>query len=111
MAGSCKLRIAQFLMIIGVAPMVLAITYIATVIYFAQSHPGQGGGSDAFLLIAMLLFGFATSLFLGATGALWSWRLTKRGLGELSTATIVLQTMVAVALLGPLLWYVSLFFH
>ena len=91
--------------------MALAVAYTVAVFYYAHNHPGQAGGSDAFLLIALLLFGYATTLALGGTGALWSWFLTKRGIDELSTATVVLRTMVVAALLVPLLWCVSLLFY
>lgn len=111
MSASRKLCIAHLLMFIGVAPMALSVIYLITVIDYAHSHPGQGGGSDAFLLIALLLFSYATTLVLGGTGALWSWFLTKRHIDKRSTATVALRMAVAAALLLPMLWYVSLFFR
>lgn len=99
MSASGKLRIAHFLMYIGVAPMALAAAYSVAVIGYAQSHRGQGNGSDTFLLVVLLLFGYATALVLGRTGALCSWFLTKRRIDERSTATVSLRMTVAAALL------------
>lgn len=109
MSASRKLRTTHFLMFIGVAPMALAAAYAMAVISAAQSQPGQGAANDAFLLIALLLFGYATALVLGGTGAIWSWVLTKRRIDERTTATVVLRTLVAATLVVPLLWYASLF--
>ena len=111
MSASRKLRTAHFLMFIGVAPMALGAAFTAAVFCYAHTHPGQGGASDAFLLIAMLLFGYATTLVLGGTGALWSWFLTAQGIDKLWTATVVLRAIVIAALLLPPLWYVTLRFH
>jgi hypothetical protein len=111
MSASRKLRTAHFLMFIGVAPMALATVFTAAVFCFASTHPGQGGANDAFLLIAMLLFGYATALILGGTGALWSWFLTTQGIDKLETSTVFLRMIVVTALLLPLLWYVILLFR
>jgi hypothetical protein len=51
-------------MFIGLVPMMFAIAIIIAVISFARTHPGQTGGSDAFLLIALLLLGYFTNLIL-----------------------------------------------
>lgn len=111
MSASRKLRTAHFLMFIGVAPMAFAAVFTAAAFCYAHAHSGQLGASDAFLLIAMLLFGYATTLILGGTGAVWSWFLTTQGIDELWTATVVLRTIVMAALLLPLLWYVILLFR
>ena len=111
MSASRKLRTAHFLMFIGVAPMAFAAVFTAAIFFYAHTHPGQGGASDAFLLIAMLLFGYGITLVLGGTGAVWSWFLTAKGIDKLWPATVVLRTIVIAALLLPLLWYVILLFR
>jgi hypothetical protein len=111
MSASRKLRTAHFLMFIGVAPMAFAAVFTAAAFCYTHAHLGQAGASDAFLLITMLLFGYATTLILGGTGVVWSWFLTKQGIDKLWTATVVLRTIVMTALLLPLLWYVILLFR
>jgi hypothetical protein len=106
MSASRKLRTAHFLMFIGVAPMAFAAVFTAAAFCYAHAHSGQLGASDA-----LLLFGYATTLILGGTGAVWSWFLTTQGIDELWTATVVLRTIVMAALLLPLLWYVILLFR
>lgn len=108
MPATRKLRIAHFLMFIGIAPLLLAAAFPVSGIAFAQSHPGQVDGSDAFLMIALILFGYLTTLVLGGGGALWSWILVRRRIDVASRATIVLRTVVAVALVVPAVWYLSL---
>lgn len=110
MSASRKLRTAHFLMFIGLVPMMFAIAIIIAVISFARAHPGQTGGSDAFLLIALLLLGYFTNLILGGAGALWSWFLTSRRIDQRTTATLVLRILVVVALIVPLFWYLTLAF-
>ena len=80
MSASRTLRTAHFLMFIGVAPMALAAAYAMAVISAAQNYPWQGAANDAFVLIALLLFGYVSTLVLGGTGAVWSWVLTRRRL-------------------------------
>jgi hypothetical protein len=109
MAASRKLRTAHFLMFIGVAPLLLAGAFAVAGIAFAQMHPGQAGGSDAFMMIAFLLFGYATTLVLGGAGAWWSWSLTRRGIDRRTTATLVLRVLVGAGLVVPALWYASVF--
>src|SRR4051812_23617564 len=108
MAASRKLRTAHFLMFIGIAPLLLAAAFSAAGIAFAQSHPGQMGGSDAFLMIALILFGYLTTLLLGGGGAWWSWYLVSRRIDVASRATVILRAAVVVALVVPALWYLSL---
>jgi hypothetical protein len=108
MPATRKLRTAHFLMFIGLAPLLLAAAFSVAGIAFAQSHPGQVGGSDAFLMIALILFGYLTTLVLGGGGAMWSWYLVRQRIDVASMATVILRTAVAVALVVPAVWYVSL---
>jgi hypothetical protein len=110
MPASRKLRTAHFLMFIGVAPMVLAVAFSVAGIAYARSHPGLVGGSDGFLTIALGLFGYVTTVVLGGAGALWSWFLTARGIDQRTTATLVLRTLVAAAIVLPPLGYRILVF-
>lgn len=110
MMASRKLRTAHFLMFIGLVPMMFAVMITVAGIAFARGHPGQVGGSDAFLMIALLLLGYFTNLVLGGIGALWSWFLTSRRIDQRTTATLVLRILVVVALIVPLFWYLTLAF-
>lgn len=103
-----KLRTAHFLMFMGVLPMMFALALAAAGIAFAQAHPGQGGASDGFLMIALSLFGYLANLILGVTGALWSLYLTRHGIDQLATATLVLRCMVAAAVVLPPLLYLGM---
>ena len=107
MTASRKLRTAHFLMFIGAAPLALSATFIGAGIAYAKLHPGETGGSDVFLMLALALMGYGTTAVLGSTGALWSWYLTRRGIDASTTATVVLRTAVVVGVVGPLAWYAS----
>lgn len=110
MFPSRKLRTAHFLMFIGLVPMMFAVAMTIAAIAFTRGHPGQGAGSDAFLLIALSLLGYFTNLILGGIGALWSWFLTSRHIDQRTTATLVLRILVVIALIVPLFWYLTLAF-
>jgi len=103
MAASRKLRTAHFLMFIGVAPLVFAAAVATAAIAFARSQPGQAGGSDGFLVVALGVFGYLTTLVLGGSGALWSLYLTSRRIDARATATVVLRASVLAGLVLPLL--------
>jgi hypothetical protein len=110
MAVSRKMRVAQCLMAIGIVPLLLAVIWSISIVAYARSHPGQAGGSDAFLMIALILAGYAATLVLGGGGALWSWFLTWRGIDKRTRATLVLRIIVVTSLVLPLLGYASLYF-
>lgn len=110
MPPSRKLRTAHFLMFVGVVPLVFAAAVSVAGIASARLQPGQAGASDAFMMIALLLLGYATTVVLGGAGALWSWLLTARDSERKTTATRILQIMVIAGLVVPPLWYASLRF-
>lgn len=111
MPASRKRRTAHFLMFMGVAPLLLAAVFSVVAIAAAQAHAGQAGASDSFLMMALILFGYLTTLVLGGAGALWSWRLVKRRKDGATTATRVLWLLVGAGLVVPAAWYASLFFR
>jgi hypothetical protein len=94
MAASRKLRTAHFLMFIGVVPLVFAGVISIIGIASAQASPGTAGGSSGFLLMALTLLGYSTTVVLGGVGALWSLFLTSRHIDSPTTATRVLRIMV-----------------
>ena len=109
MSSSRKLRTAHFLMFIGVTPLIFAGIVSLVGIAFARAHPGTAGGSDAFLMLALLTLGFSTTVVLGGTGALWSWFLTYKHIDAATTATRVLQiTVVAGIIVVSLMYLIAL---
>lgn len=111
MTTHAKLRTANVLMLIGILPLALGVAWVAAVIASAHRFKGQMGGSDAFLMIAVLLMSYLFALLVAGAGALWSISITKRDAGLRSTPAVILRAVVALALGAPLLWYVGIQFR
>ena len=108
MSPRSKLCIANALMLTGIAPLLLGIGWICWVIAYARQHKGQMGGSDAFLMMAVLFLTYAFALIIGGASALWSTFLTKRNVGLRSRVATTIRWSVCIVLLVPVVWYVGL---
>jgi hypothetical protein len=97
-------------MIAGIMPLVLGIAWVVAVIAHAQSHKGQAGGSDAFLMIAVLIVTYAWALLVGGAGAVWSALVARRHPACASRAAKLIRMLVLAALLAPLALYFALNF-
>lgn len=103
-----KLAIANVLMLLGLAPLLLAAAWICANVSYADQHPGMVGGSDVFLTIAVLIVSYGCALLVAGPGALWSRRLVRRHHGLRSGTATFLKWLVAIALVGPVLAYLAL---
>lgn len=111
MAPQNKLRIANVLMLAGILPLILGVSWICAVMSYAQQHKGEMGGSDAFLMIGVLAVTYAFALLVGGAGALWSTLIARRHAGLRTKPATIIRTTVAVFLLAPLLWYFAITFR
>lgn len=105
-----KLRIANALMVVGIVPLLLAIGWIFSVIAYANPHIGEMGGSDAFLMMAVLLVTYASALLVSGSSALWSALVAGRNPGTQAHAYKVIRSCVYLILIAPLLWYLGITF-
>lgn len=103
-----KLSIANVLMLLGVAPLVLGITWMIAAVAFARQFGAAMGGSDAFLMMAVFLLTYAMALVVAGPGALWSRRLVRRHADLRSRTATLLKWLVVVALGLPVLGYAGL---
>jgi hypothetical protein len=103
-----KLRIANILMLVGILPLVLGISWIVSGIVYAQQHKGQMGGSDAFLMIGVLIVTYAFALLLGGGSSIWSAVVARRNAGIRATASKIIRISVWFMLAAPLVWYFGL---
>lgn len=94
MSSSRKLRTAHFLMFIGIAPLAFGLFLAIVGIASSIGHVSPGGANDAFLMIAILFFGYLMTMVFGVAGLTWSWILTSRGIDRRTTATLVLRILV-----------------
>lgn len=105
MTSRAKLWIANVLMVLGIVPLLLGLSWILAVIGWARQHQGQMGGSDAFLMLGVLLVGYAFALLVSGGSAVWSARVARRDTGAGSRVSAIIRSGVCVVLLVPLLWY------
>lgn len=111
MTPRCKLQVANILMLVGISPLILGIGWILTVLSYAQRHRGEMGGSDAFLMIAVLIVTYAFAVVVGGASALWSAFIVKRTAGVRTKPGLMLRIVVGVILFAPLLGYLWLTFR
>jgi hypothetical protein len=95
-------------MLVGILPLVLGVSWILAVIAYAQQHKGQMGGSDAFLMIGVLIVTYAFALLLGGGSSIWSAVVARRNAGIRATASKIFRISVWLILAAPLVWYVGL---
>lgn len=100
-----KLGIANGLMLAGFAPLALAVWWCFAVAAYAQTHEGQMGGSDAFMMILFLLAGYVIALAVSGGGLLWSTAVGRRHPDARTVWTRIVQALAGIALALPLLWY------
>lgn len=108
MIAQHKLYLANVLMLLGLAPLLMAASWVAAGIAYAQQHKGAAGGSDAFLMIAVLGITYMLALLVAGPGALWSRRLVRRHAGLRTRTATVMKWLVVLALVAPLLAYAVL---
>ncbi|MCS0810417.1 hypothetical protein NX774_21045 [Massilia agilis] len=95
-------------MIVGTMPLVLGLIWIVSVIFYAQTHKGQMGGSDAFLMIGVLFITYSFAFLVGGGSALWS-ALVARGNPDARTrASTLVRRFVCILLGAPLAGYFGL---
>jgi hypothetical protein len=76
-----KLLMANILMLVGIVPLILGISWILAAISYVQQHKGEMGGSDAFLIIAVLIVTYAFAAVVAGSSALWSGSIMRRNAG------------------------------
>ena len=106
-----KLLTANILMLVGIVPLILGISWILAVISYDQQHKGEMGGSDAFLMIAVLMVTYAFAAVVAGASALWSMSIVRRNSGLRSRSANVIKALVGLMLGAPLLWYVGMQFN
>lgn len=109
MSTSSKLRIAHYLMAIGLVPILLAA---GTIISMAMEDPKFSHNSSSGGIVIMGTFlmigGYAGTLLVAGSGVLWSCYLTVRCIAAPTTITQVLRSLVAFVLVAPLVALSSL---
>jgi hypothetical protein len=110
MSPTTKLRVANVLMLVGVIPLALGLAWIISVLSWARQHQGQAGGSDAFLMMGVLLVTYLFAFVVSGGSALWSVMLVKRNGGIRARTARVLRWFTGVVLLVPFLWYLGVTF-
>ena len=108
MTAQGKLLTANILMIVGIVPLILGISWIVTIISYAQHHRGEMGGSDALLMIAVLFVTYTFAAVVGGASALWSMSIVRRNAGLHSKSATVIRAVVGLMLGLPLLWYAGI---
>lgn len=111
MTPQFKLRTASILMFLGTAPLILGIIWIVAAISSAHRNPGQMGGSDGLLMVAVLCVTYVVAAVVAGFSALWSISITNRNAGVRSASADVLRKIVGGVLLTPLLLYIGLQFY
>lgn len=106
-----KLRMTNVLMLVGIVPLILGIGWILAVISYAQQHRGEMGGSDAFLIIAVLIATYAFALVVSGPSALWSVFIVRRNAGLRTKSATIIKAAVCVVLIAPLLWYIGIIYR
>jgi hypothetical protein len=104
MSPRTKIRIANVFMLAGLAPLLLGVYWIATVINYAQHHKGQMGGSDAFLMMGVLFITYAFAFVVSGSSALWSISVVRRHAELRTMPATAIKSLVGIALLAPWLW-------
>lgn len=102
-----KLQLANALMVVGVLPLLFALGAVLMVLYGPRHAYNEAGAFDAFLLMFLVLAGYAIACVLSGGGALWSGLLAKRHPDLRAPGSTVLRVLVCLALLGPLLWQLA----
>lgn len=102
-----KLRIANVLMLLGLVPMTIGLCWVATIISYARRHPGQTGGSDAFLMMGVLFFGYVLALVVSGASSALSAVLVRRHAGVHAPVARIVRWLVCIVLLVPLLLYIG----
>jgi hypothetical protein len=95
-------------MIVGIVPLILGISWILFAISYAQHHKGEMGGSDAFLMIAVLVVTYAFAAVVAGASALWSMSIARRNSGLRVKSASVMRAIVGIMLGLPLLWYAGI---
>ena len=98
-----KLRIANFLMALGVIPLLLGIIWLLIAIAYAQTHKGQMGGSDGFLMMAVLFVTYAIAVVVSGASALFSLVVAKRNTNATTRISTIIRTVTFTVLLAPFL--------
>lgn len=111
MTPRSKLLSANALMLLGIMPLLLVFIWIILVISYAQQHKGVMGGSDAFLMIGALFVTYVFAALVAGSSALWSVSIVKRNAGVRMQSATIMKTMVAIALVAPLVWYAGISFR
>lgn len=99
-----KLRIANILMGLGIAPLVLYLAWAAPI--FRSSDSGQQPTIfmlDPIAMIGLLVMTFTVAVLMAGSSALWSRSLTARHVEMRSRSATLMRIGVVLALCAPLL--------
>jgi hypothetical protein len=110
MTPKTKFRLANFFMLAGMAPFLLGLGWIRAVLVYAQHHKGQMGGSDAFLMMGVLLLTYILTLIVSGASALWSAILARRNAAIQARAARAIRWVVCIVLIAPVFWYLGVAF-
>ena len=108
MTPQCKIRTANVLMFIGIAPLTLGLSWIAVTLSSVPQYRGEMGGSDAFLMLALGIVTYLFAVIVAAPSAIWSALILRRNPDLRSKSASVFSKLICVALAVPLLWYISI---
>gem|GEM_PF-2594858 len=108
MRAQRQLAVANLLMLLGLAPLLLGAAWVVAALWYAGQHSGAAGGSDAFLMIAVLGMTYIFALLVAAPGALWSRSLVRRHAPLRTRTATVMKWLVVTALMAPVLAYTGL---
>lgn len=108
MPSQSKHRVANALMLIGVMPLTLGVVWVSAAVAYGQRNRGNVGGSDVFLMMAVLAVSYLFAVLISGTGAVWSRSLAKNDPAMRAPVSKILRTCVCVILIVPLLFYGAL---
>lgn len=111
MAPLTKLRIANVLMLAGLVPLLYGVWTMFSMFAYARQNKGEMGGSDAFLLMAILMVTYACSLVVSGLAALWSLAVAHRHPELHAPLAALIRGAVYISLLLPLLSYLAISFR
>lgn len=101
-----QLRIADGLMLAGLAPLAVGVAWVGGVMSWARSHPGQMGG-EVFILMAVLLITYLFALVVSGGALAWATSIRRRHADAGTPWTTLVMGGTGIVLVLPLLFYVG----
>lgn len=108
MSSQSKHRVANVLMISGVMPLAVGLVWVCAGLAYGQKNRGNVGGSDVFLMIAVLTLSYLVAVLISGCGAVLSLSLAKNDAALDAPVSKILRNCVWVILSFPPLLYAVL---